>query len=79
MTVDVANERTQETGRFNMEKVKVYVHSLKEGIDQDTQMRHGGLGGGGAVYLSLDTGSTLYQLCDLGLLSYISEPQCPRL
>lgn len=48
MTVDVANERTQETGRFNVEKAKVCVHSLKEGIDQDTQMRHGGLGGRGS-------------------------------
>lgn len=45
MTVDVLNERTQETGKFNVEKAKVCVHSLKEGIDQDTQMRHGGLGG----------------------------------
>lgn len=45
MTVDVANERTQETRRFNVEKAKVCVHSLKEGTDQDTQMRHGGLGG----------------------------------
>lgn len=77
LTVDVANERMQETGKFNVEKAKVCVHSLKKSIGQDTQMRHGCWRG--AVYLSIDIGSTPYQLCDLGLLSYISGPQCPHL
>lgn len=49
LTVDVANERMQETGKFNVEKAKVCVHSLKKGIGQDTQMRHGCWGEGGSL------------------------------
>lgn len=46
LTMAVASERMQETGKFNVEKANVCVHSLKEGIGQDTQVRHGCWGRG---------------------------------
>lgn len=74
----------KDTGNLKIlsSKSKVCVHNPKEDIDQGSisdvawWFKSGGLE---LVYLSLAIGSAPYQLCDLGLLSYISEPQCPHL